>query len=130
MGGRGRREVPQRLLRLEQRLAAWRRSRVPGDRIPKPLWRLAARLAVEYGLNPTAKALQLDYYSLKQHAESLSLESDSRPMFMELPSTSLPHAIECVIEFENGAGDSMRVHLKGTETPDVLALGRSFWDME
>ena len=126
----GRREVPQRLLRLEQRLAAWRSARNPGDRIPQPLWRSAAKLAVEYGLSPTARALKLDYYSLKQHAESLSLESDSRPVFMELPSASIPHASECVIEFENGAGKSMRVHLKGAEIPDVLALGRGFWDTE
>ena len=39
-------------------------------------------------------------------------------------------ASECVIEFEDGGGAVMRVHLKGTEVPDVLALGRSFWNAE
>jgi hypothetical protein len=47
---------------------------------------------------------------------------------VELPS--MPLASECVIEFEDGAGASMRVHLKGTDLPDVLALGRSFWNAE
>jgi len=130
MRGRKRRELPTRLLRLEQRLAAWRKSRAPGERIPKPLWISAAKLAADYGLNQTAKVLKLDYYSLKKHLDRLNTDSGSSSPFVELPSTSIPLASECVIEFEDGSGASMRVHLKGTEVPDVLALGRSFWDAE
>jgi len=37
---------------------------------------------------------------------------------------------ECVIEWEDVAGARMRVQLKGQNTPDVLALSRSFWDAE
>ena len=50
--------------------------------------------------------------------------------FLELPSPPVVQANECIIEFEDGAGASMRMHLKGSELPDLLALGRSFWNAE
>lgn len=121
-------EVPAVLLRLEQRFARWRKSRKPGQRIPERLWRAAAKLAEKYGLNQTATVLGLDYYSLKKHVDPLSAGTASSASFLELPSAPMAHASECVIELEDGAGARLRMHLKGTEVPDVLALGRSFWN--
>jgi len=121
-------EVPVRLLRLKQRFVDWRNTRKPGERIPQPLWQSAAKLATDYGLNQTATVLKLDYYSLKKHTDRQTGGTKSNSPFMELPSVPIAHAGECVIEFEDGTGANMRVHLKGTEVPDVLALGRNFWD--
>lgn len=129
MRGRKRGEVPAPLLRLEQRLTSWRRTRRPGERIPKTLWKSAAKLVTKYGLNRTAKVLKLDYYSLKEHFDQEEVNSASAT-FVELPSSSVLSSNECVIEFEDGTGASMRVHLKGTDVPDVLELGRSFWNAE
>ena len=125
-----RREVPSRLSRLQHRFAVWRKSRKPGDRIPKRLWNSAAKLAAIYGVSQTASALKLDYYSLKRQLDQRSDDSGSRTAFVELPSPPVPLASECVIEFEDGEGACMRVHLKGTEIPDVLALGSSFWNAD
>jgi hypothetical protein len=130
MGGRKRREVPARLLRLEQRFAEWRKSRTPGERIPNPLWKAAAKLAKEYGLGQTATVLKLDYYSLKRHVDQRAAETTSTAAFIELPSTPVATQSECIIELEDGKGASMRMHVKGTEMPDLLALGRSFWNAE
>jgi hypothetical protein len=130
MGGRKRGEVPARLLRLEQRFAVWRKRRKPGERIPERLWKAAARLAAEYGVNQTASVLTLDYYSLKKHVDRQIAGTASTAQFVELPSTPLAPLSECVIEFADGTGASMRVHLKGTDVPDLLALGRSFWSAE
>ena len=130
MRRRKRGEVPARLLQLKQKFTKWRKTRLPGDRIPDRLWKAAASLAAEYGLNPTAKVLALDYYSLKQHVDRQAAETTPNAAFIELPSPSIAHANECVIELEDGAGASMRMHLKGTDLPDVLALGRSFWNAE
>lgn len=127
MGGRNRREVPARLLRLEERFAAWRTTRAVGERIPASLWMSAAKLAADHGLNQTAKVLKLDYYSLKKHVERQSPDSRSKVAFVELPSAPVSPASECLIELENGPGASMRIHLKGTQVPDVLALSRVFW---
>ncbi len=130
MRGGKRGDVPARLLRLEQRFADWRRTRVPGARIPHRLWKSAAKLADDYGLNQTATVLKLDYYSLKRHVEKQVAETPSTAAFIELPSVPASPASECIIEFEDGTGASMRMHLKGTEIPDLLALGRSFWNAE
>ena len=130
MRGRKRGEVPARLLRLEQRFAEWRKTRSLGERIPKRLWKSAAKLAANYGLNQTATVLKLDYYSLKRQVDQQVGETASTAAFVELPSAPVATANECIIELEDGAGASMRMHLKGTQMPDVLALGRSFWNID
>lgn len=127
MGRRKRGDVPARLSRLEQRFAAWRKHRRRGERIPASLWKSAAKLAVDYGLNRTCTVLKLDYYSLKKHVDRCGGEAAEGSAFVALPP--LPLASECVIELEDGTGASMRMHLKG-HPPDVLALGRSFWNAE
>jgi hypothetical protein len=127
MRRRKRGEVPARLSRLEQRFAAWRKNRQRGERIPLSLWKAAAKIAKDVGLNQTATVLKLDYYSLKKHVDRYGVEASAREPFVELPP--MPLASECVIELEDGSGASMRMHLKGNP-PDVLALGRSFWNAE
>ncbi len=129
MRRRKRGEVPAPLLRLEERLASWRKTRNPGQRIPERLWKSAAKMAADYGLNQAARVLKLDYYSLKRHMDQVA-ESASAGAFIELPPAPVVHANECIIELEDGTGASMRVHLKGTEVPDLLAFGRSFWNVE
>lgn len=128
MGGRKQSEVPARLRRLKQKFEEWRQTRVPGTRIPDRLWKSATRLAMAYGLNQTAETLALDYYSLKRRVDQ-SAEKSPDATFIELPPV-IAHANECVIELEDGAGASMRVHVKGSNLPDVLALARGFWDAD
>ena len=122
-------EVPASLSRLGQRFAAWRKTRVLGERIPETLWNSAAKMAAEHGLNRTARVLKLDYYSLKKRLDGASGPAESST-FVELPSSSLSIASECVIEWEDATGSRMRVHLKGQDLPDVLALSRGFWNAD
>jgi hypothetical protein len=102
---------------------------VLGERIPETLWNSAAKMAAEHGLNRTARVLKLDYYSLKKRLDGASGPVEAST-FVELPSSSLAIASECVIELEDATGSRMRVHLKGQDLPDVLALTRSFWDAD
>ena len=120
-------EVPARLASLERRFAGWRRRRSKGERIPNRLWKAATKLALEFGLNRTAKLLKIDYYHLKKRLDRNSVSSGTKSPFVELPPVPFRLPIECMIEFDDGMGASMRVHLKGAETPDLLALGQSFW---
>jgi hypothetical protein len=122
-------KVPARLSRLEKRLTAWRQTRTPGQRIPESIWKSAAKLATEYGLSRTAVTLKLSYTGLRKHVEA-NTESPSTTPFVELPSGSFPLASECKIEWEDGDGAIMRMHLKGGQIPDALALGNSFWRAE
>jgi len=128
MGGRKQREVPTPLARGRDRFEAWRRVRKSGTRIPERLWTLAVKLAGAHGLNRAASVLRLDYYSLKKRVESANAHARSTTSaFVELPSPPPAIAGECVIEFEDATGGRLRVHLKGCDTPDLVALGRGFW---
>ena len=131
MVGQNRRGIPTSLVRGRGRFQAWRRTRRAGARIPKELWTLAVKLADAHGLNRTSSVLRLDYYSLKKRVEAMHSEStSSTPAFVELSPPSLAASGECVVEFEDGAGASMRVHLRGCDALDLVALGRSFWSGE
>jgi hypothetical protein len=54
---------------LRRSFEAWRKSNKPRTRIPMRLWDSAVLVAGQYGLHRTAKALHLDYYTLKQRIE-------------------------------------------------------------
>jgi hypothetical protein len=51
-----------------------------------------------------------------------------KPAFLELAIPSQAGAGECLLEWEDAAGAKMRLHLKGVEVPDLVALSRSFWE--
>ena len=116
-----------------RRFERWRRGRPLGRRIPEPLWAAAVKMADKYGVSLTASALRVDYYSLKNRLEgegstSASSETDGAPTFVELPAPMRIRSCECTVEWENAGGAKMRVHLRGVETPDLVALSRSFWE--
>ena len=133
MRGQKKGRAPRGLLRAAKRFADWRRTRALGARIPESLWTLAVELATTYGVCQTAVMLRLDYYGLKKRLEAKVSQPDplaapsQRPKFVELAASTLVAPGECVIEWENAAGAKMRVHLKGTQTPDLVALSGSFW---
>jgi len=61
-----------RLEGIRQRFERWRRTRNAGARIPDVLWAAAVRAAGRHGIHRTARALRLDYYSLKERVEQQS----------------------------------------------------------
>ena len=128
MAGRKCGDNRESLARGRERFEAWRCSRNVGARIPERLWSLAVTLAEVHGVSRTASALKLDYHSLKNRVAGRNSDSSSvAPAFIELsPPPSAPSASECVIEFEDGFGARMRVHLRGCELPDLADLCRSF----
>jgi len=89
------------------------------------------KAAGTYGLNPTARALRLDYYTLKKCVEAAACDraSDREGVtaFVELAPAPPTGSPECILELEDPGGAKMRVHLKGAEAPDLAALSRSFW---
>jgi hypothetical protein len=130
MAGRQRRELPADLTRGARRFVEWRRSRILGERIPEALWNQAVDLASRYGVSRTATALSVGFHELqKRAARQTTSDKETRAAataFVELPAA--PAVGECIIECENASGWKMRVELKGTSWPDLVALSRSFWD--
>jgi hypothetical protein len=127
--------LPGRLERTRRRFDHWRETRKVRSRIPESLWTSAVKMARAYGINRTARALRIDYYSLKERVESevsscgVSKKNTSST-FVELAAPAIANTCECLLELEDVAGAKMRIHLKGVEVPDLAALSRSFWGVE
>ena len=85
MDTRKTRDLPARLEAVRRRFERWRRTRRPPSRIPDPLWVVAVKLVGRYGIHRTARALRVDYYSLKKRVTAASAAHHSRPT----PTTAL-----------------------------------------
>lgn len=118
----------RQLEKARRRFNAWRASRKSGarGRIPERLWRLAAALAAEHGIDRTRKALGLNHTSLKQRVEKAGMQRTPKPTFMELPGSWLS-ASGSVVEIESAAGAKMRVQLANGQELNVAELARDFW---
>ena len=128
MGASDSRGLPPGLALGRSRFQAWRSKRKLGERIPRPLWDLAVRLAKLHGVSRTATALGVDYYGLQRRVGTVAAPAQpSNPAFVEL-STPILVGKECRLEFDNGAGATLRVQLVGYDAADVEALSRSFWN--
>jgi len=136
MSERNGRGLPARLEGVRRRFERWRRTREFRTRIPDTLWASAVKAAGTHGIHRTAKALRVDYYSLKKRVEEEAARSrraserNSAPAFVELACPAQAGSGECIVELEDTHGAKMRVHLKGVEAPDLVALSRSFWGVE
>jgi hypothetical protein len=69
MGSRRTDALPASLEAARRRFERWRRTRPARSRIPEALWASAVKAAGKHGVHRTAKALRLDYYSLKERVE-------------------------------------------------------------
>jgi hypothetical protein len=135
---------PAGLESTRRRFERWRLARRSRSRIPEALWASAVQAATRYGLNPAARALGLDYYSLKRRVEAGASRGGSdrrkvakpaagrigRGEFIELAPVAPACSPECILELEHPRGAKMRVHVTGMQAPDWAALIRSFWSAE
>jgi len=128
------------------RLKRWRSSHARRVPLPDSLWAAAGELARAHGINPTAKALHLEYGKLRRRAEGTAPAVKRRvakatagaprrtrrtasPTFVELmvpPAGNFPGA---VVELEGRRG-RMRIELKGVATAELVALSRALWNGE
>jgi hypothetical protein len=90
-------------------------------------------VAREYGVNPTSRALSLDFNKLKAAVNRKQpvkrRSSEAAPQFLELVAAPHSGGAECVIELEGPRG-KMRIEWKGSAAPDLAGLGRMLWERE
>ncbi len=115
---------------VQHRFDVWRKTRKRCSPIPETLWSSAVELAREHGLHRTARALRLNYYSLKKRFPLIP-GSPSRTQrettFVELlPPVAADHS-GCTIEMKNAQGGKMKIHVQGLGGPDLAVLSDSFW---
>jgi len=124
-------KVPAVLSAASKQFDRWRKRHRPRQRLPQEFWRQAATLARKYGLNPTARALGLNYHSLKRHLAKTTLTegipTQAAPDFIELlPGAMTPGAVECTIEWADSGGATVRIHLQGVRLPELASLVHVF----
>jgi hypothetical protein len=120
---------PEPLERARRQFERWRRLPKPDRRIPEALWRAAVEAAGCHGISKTALALSLSHQTLKERVEAIGprpLTGAPGPAFVELLPPALVGAAECVVELEDRRGTRMRIQIRGTGTPDVTALTKTF----
>jgi hypothetical protein len=89
-------------------------------------------MAGKYGLHCTARALPVEYYSLKKRVEQrfavARRKRKSRPLtgFVELPPAPLIGPCDYILEMEDATGVKMRCQVKTTVPPDLAVLCRNF----
>ena len=135
--------IPPDMRKVYLRLKRWRSSHARRVPISESLWAAAGELARAHGINPTARALHLEYGKLKQRAEAAAPAVKRRvakapadaprrtrrtapPTFVELMAPPFPGA---GVELEGRRG-RMRIELKGVATAELVALSRALWDGE
>ena len=124
--------LPIALSTARRQFDHWR-SQQPNKRtrLPKELWQQAVALAKEHGLNKTARALGLKYYSLKKHLDETDTDAlvaaKPTPDFIELlPETVTAGGVECMIEWAEGPNTTVRMHIKGASVSELTALAGVF----
>ena len=143
------------LERIRQRFVRWRQDREPRARIPERLWTAAIERARASGLNRTARALHLDYYSLKNRLEAGSDRKtqrrrsasgqrvggrSTRQAFVEVPTLNLVArpaltplvpldtagtGAECHLIVDSSAGARLTVILARADVAVIDAVCRS-----
>jgi hypothetical protein len=131
----GRRDcIPADFALVCKRFEHSRRIRKARSRIPEPLWDAAVEMAGRYGIHLTAKALRVDYYSLKKRLERgaparLPSPAKAATAFIELPPLTAVHSdgcvSQCTLEWEDAGGGTLRLHLPGIAAADLATVCRS-----
>ena len=122
-------DVPRALELARREIEQWRRRQSGRKRLPRELWAKAVALAREHGVNQTARTLGLKYASLRKHLAARSEQGpppDVKPDFIEvLPGGVMSPFPECMIEWEESDGVTMRMHLKGIGVGDLVSFARA-----
>jgi hypothetical protein len=118
------------LEQLRLRFELWRRNHPGRHRLPQELWSAAANLAQRYGVCRTAKALRLEYYSLKKHMQMGAAgkgELERSPRFVELLPLNSSNIPECSVELENVRGAKIKIQVKGAGIGELSNLTQLLW---
>jgi hypothetical protein len=118
------------LRRVQRHFELWRKTRKRCSPIPETLWVSAVELARKYGVHQTARALRLNYYSLKKRFPSIDgtkRGSQKKATFVELLPSGATGLSVCTIEMENTQGEKMKIQLQSLDTTGLSVLANGFW---
>jgi len=115
---------------VRARIERWRATRTKRSPMPEPLWDAAVELAQAEGIYPIARALAVNYQTLKCRV-AMASNGDSRTPagFVELtpmPANGSVSRGELVLELSRGDGAMLTIRLPSEHEFDVERLAEAF----
>ena len=99
--------------------------------MPAELWESAVSLARVHGVYAIARALRLNYETLKQRAGRVAEDGRGGAArgggFLELEAAQLGAPAGSVVELRGADGAQLSIRLAGGEALDVGGLAEAFW---
>ncbi len=115
---------------VRARIERWRTTRTKRSPMPEPLWDAAVELAQAEGIYPIARALAVNYQTLKCRVAMASNGSSRTPAgFVELtpmPANGSVSRGELVLELSSGDGATLTIRLPSERELDVERLAEAF----
>jgi hypothetical protein len=112
------------------RIERWRATRTKRSPMPEPLWDAAVELAQAEGIYPIARALAVNYQTLKCRVAMASNGNSGTPAgFVELtpmPANGSVSRGELVLELSSGDGATLTIRLPSERELDVERLAEAF----
>jgi hypothetical protein len=124
-------DIASDLEQLRRRFEEFRSAQPGHKRLPEALWAAATELAKRYGVNPTARALRLEYGGLRKRVENQGRPKRKRamataPNFMEFVAPGAKPVTNCTVEVESAQGSKLRLELRGVATGELADLIHTF----
>ncbi len=123
------------LARVQPALAAWRLRRRHREAIPESLWRMIVPLARAHGVSPVARALGVNYTTLKERTV-VGVNGVNRPVekqpdgFIAVPVAApgpWSASPQWTIELEDRQGAKLTLRLAQAESTTALELAQGLW---
>jgi hypothetical protein len=116
---------------LRRRFEEFRNTQPTRARLPESLWAAAAELAKRNGVNPTARALRLDYAGLRRRVKNQNQPKRKRaatvaPTFMEFVAPGAKAVTNCTVEVESAQGGKLHLELKAVPITELANLIHTF----
>ena len=105
----------------------WRSTKKKKARIPVELWHAAASLADRYPVHRIARTLRLNHSTVRDLVAQNVPAPTVQASFLELPAPQPSQVFSSLIEMENRHGETIRMHLAGATSLDLVALSQHFW---
>lgn len=113
---------------LRGQIAEWRTTRTHrGAPMPAALWAAAIALARQHGLAATARALGVDYGTLKHRTAASGAGPVPATTFVDLGMARSAGLGACVIAVAGARGRRLRVEVSDLCVPDLVALVQAAW---
>jgi hypothetical protein len=121
---------PPDVRKIQDRFEGWRAQKRGRERIPRSLWRAAAKLCENHSVCRVARWLRLNSEALRDQTKAAGQAGSRRsPAFVELTPSAVPAMpvvpAEYLLEVERAGERTVRVRVRGTPVADVAALAQA-----